>query len=130
MANFQQICKINTNYTTKQPDLEIRLTKTGKEVLSGKLTWLDGKKDDGKSSYQWFYFFTYDKNIISFLQANVNELLRVEGFLKNKHWKNDKGEWQNRSEIQLTKAERHIAGVNNHSKAKANAYVEDDEIPY
>lgn len=103
MANFQQICRIKTDFNSKAPEMEIRENAGGK-FLNGKITWLDGKTKEGKPKYTWFYFSTSKPEITSLFQNNPMQTFHVEGFLKNENWKDDKDNWKNRCEIVLTKA--------------------------
>lgn len=110
MPNFNQVCQLKTDFTTKAPLLEVRENENGK-FLCGKIQWLDGKDKTGKLRYQWLYFFTSKEDMIDFIQKNSRETLRIEGWLKIQREKDDLGKWKVRPEIRVSKASLHVPEV-------------------
>lgn len=104
MANFTQICKIKTSFKEKKPEMIIKENNFGK-FLNGKIQWADGKDNEGKTNYTWFYFFTKNEEIIELITSNPQELFLVKGFLKNRKWKDKQGNWKGEPEIYITNAE-------------------------
>jgi len=135
MTNFNQKCFIEKDFNTKEPKLELRTSKSGKNRLTGRLSWLDGKNEEGRNIYTKFNFSTYSPQIIELIQSNPNSFFEVKGFLKNESWK-DKDKWFNYQEIRIIEASI-FEKIDDYSKTKGNAYVEeveddthDSEIPF
>ena len=97
MTNFKQICKVKTNYNTKQPEIVIRENQHGR-FLNGKIQWLDGKDKDGKQLFTWIHICASKPEIIELLMYSHDKLLEVEGFLKNNGWIDKEGQPRNKVE--------------------------------
>lgn len=125
MPNFKQICKIRTNYYSKAPELELRENESGKNLV-GKIQWFDDKDKEGKQLYTWFNFFTSKPEFMEKILQNPSATFEVEGFLKNRNWKDKRtNEWKNRCEVLLSKVE-----VYNSQKSQAHFQERDEEIPF
>lgn len=131
MGNFKQICRIKTDFKTKEHEIDLTANEFGKYCI-GKITWLDGKNKEGKPNYQWISFYTTKEEISKLMIENLNSTFEIEGFLKNKNWKDDKGNWKNKVEIFLTKASPYQKDkpVEHWQEKKEESSEEDSEIPF
>lgn len=127
MANFKQICRIKTDFNLKQPEIVIKHNERGPSVV-GKLTWLDGKKLDGKPDYTWFNFRTSKEELMNVFLENQNATFEVEGWLKNRFWQDKASVWHNHTEILVSKVSVYDA----EKKVVPSFHSEenDDTIPF
>ena len=122
-------------------DPEIRNTKDGKEIASFSLatteSWKDKSSGERKSKTEWHNVVVFNSDIAGVIKNYVKKgsKLYVEGSLETRKWTDKNGVERYSTEIVVKNFDGKIElldkkddTIDNHSKAKANAYVEEEEF--
>lgn len=122
-------------------DPEIRNTKDGKEIASFSLatteSWKDKSSGERKSKTEWHNVVVFNSGIAGVIKNYVKKgsKLYVEGSLETRKWTDKNGVERYSTEIVVKNFDGKIElldkkddTIDNHSKSKANAYVEEEEF--
>ena len=120
---------------------EIRNTKDGKEIASFSLatteSWKDKSSGERKSKTEWHNVVVFNSGIAGVIKNYVKKgsKLYVEGSLETRKWTDKNGVERYSTEIVVKNFDGKIElldkkddTIDNHSKSKANAYVEEEEF--
>lgn len=128
-------CKIANKFVDNKPDKNQFDFENKGKLGVGKLTWTDASKDkEGKKVFKTSTkkFICFGANI-DFFEQNIDKEFTIEGNLVSEQFKDKEGKTVKYDQVIVNHVGLFEKEVDNHSKAKANAYVEESEdemIPF